>query len=92
MADLKVSGTPLSEEQLGDVGGGAGLNGDCGVSDNQFPKAGKCCGKDNSLAGTVYKKICSYCSIWTSLPDSTSLAVANIVECTLHGYGKRIKE
>ena len=92
LIDHKAFGTPLSDNQLDDIGGGIGHSDDCGVPEGQFPNLGKCYNKGNSILGTVYKKVCPYCSIWSSLPEGTNLAVTYILECTLHGYGKRIKE
>lgn len=82
----------LSDEELGNIGGGAGFNGNCGVLEGQFPLLGKCCSKSSSISGTVYIKTCPDCSIWTSLPDGTSLTISYIFECLQYGYGKRIKE
>lgn len=91
MADYKEFGTLLSDKQLDDIGGTAPGD-DCGVLEGEFPRIGKCCSKSTSISGTVYQEICPCCSIWSSLPDGTSLAVSYILECTLYGYGKRIKE
>jgi len=84
--------TLTRDEELDDIGGGTGAGADCGVPEEQFPNLGKCYSKGNSISGTVYKKVCPYCSIWSSLPEDTNLAVTYIIECTLLGYGKRIKE
>ena len=92
MTDEKIPGKALSDEELDDIGGGTGVDGDCGVPEGQFPNLGKCCSKGNSISGTVYKKVCPYCSIWSSLPEGTSLVITYIVECSRYGYGKRIKE
>lgn len=64
----------------------------CGVSEDQFPDFEKCCSSANGLTGTAYHKVCSHCDIWTSLPNSESLAVTVIIECECLGYGKRIEE
>lgn len=89
--DRKASATSLRDAQLDGIGGGSGLESDCGVAEEAFPQAGKCCSKSTSLAGTVYRQSCPCCSLWSSLPDGASLEVTYIVECTLYGYGKRIK-
>jgi len=91
VADCKAFGTPLSDEQLDDMGGGTDSGNDCGVPESQFPCIEKCCSKSISMSGTVYKKNCPYCSIWSSFPDSTSLEVTYILDCILYGYGKRMK-
>lgn len=83
---------PLDDEQLDDINAGGGFQYVCGISESQFPQQRKCCNQILTLQGTVYEKICPYCSIWTSLPEGGSLKVAHIIECTLYNYGKRIKE
>lgn len=65
---------------------------DCGVMVDEFPQMGKCCRKKEKSAVNAYKKICIWCSIWTSLPDGASLKTATIFECARLGYGRRIKE
>jgi hypothetical protein len=92
LADNKTFRVPLNDEQLDGISAGTGAYADCGVQEVQFPFVEKCCSKSSSISGTVYKKACSYCSIWTSLPDGTSLEITYIVECSQYGYGKRIKE
>jgi len=64
----------------------------CGITEECFPSLDKCCSKNNSISGTVYKKSCPYCAIWTSLPDFSSLEITYIIECSIYGYGERIKE
>lgn len=64
----------------------------CGVAAGVFPCLGKCCGKSSSLSGEVYNATCPHCKIWTSLPDGANLAITNIFECLLYGYGKRIRQ
>jgi len=91
LAEHKPPFIPLSDEQLDDIAGGVTDYG-CGVPEGQFPLLGKCCSQSTSISGTVYKDVCRYCSIWSSLPDSASLKVTYIIECSLYGYGKRVKE
>ena len=91
MADHKAFGTPFCDGQP-DAVKGTGPSGDCGVPEEGFPQPEKCCSKGVAISGTVYRKKCPFCSIWTSLPDGASLEVSHIFECTLYGYGKRIKE
>lgn len=79
-------------KQIEGSGKDSDLGSGCGVAAGIFPCPGKCCDKSSSLSGDVYKVICSHCSIWTSLPDGASLAITHIFECSLYGYGKRIKE
>jgi hypothetical protein len=64
----------------------------CGVTQELFPCMRKCCDTSSTLTGKSYQRVCSYCSIWTSLPDGRNLDVASIFECRRYGYGKRIKE
>jgi len=64
----------------------------CGVLEEQFPVMGKCYCKSDDIWGAVYNKHCAHCSIWSSLPNRTSLIVTYIFECPVFGYGKRIKE
>lgn len=92
MEDNKIFSIPLSDEQLDNTSGGTGAGADCGVQEGRFPRLGKCCSKDKSISGTVYKRTCPYCSIWTSLPDGESLIITYIFECSLYRYGKRTKE
>ncbi len=68
------------------------IGSDCGVTEKAFPCIGKCCDLSINMAGTVYRKICDCCDVWTSLPDGGSLEVAVIFECSRHGYGRRVKE
>ena len=80
------------DEIFEDSGRNIDLGCDCGATEGAFPRQGKCCSKIDSLSGDGYKKKCPHCNIWTSLPDGASLAVTHIFECSLYGYGKRIKE
>lgn len=79
------------DQTFEDSGGNTDPVSDCGVTEGTFP-LGKCCSESDFLSGDVYKKKCPHCSIWTSLPDGASLVVTHIFECSLYGYGKRIKE
>ncbi|KJS02351.1 MAG: hypothetical protein VR68_03140 [Peptococcaceae bacterium BRH_c4a] len=92
MSDKKNPSIPLGDEQLADISRGTGSGCNCAVLERQFPCMGKCCNKNISIVGTVYSKTCIHCSIWTSLPDGASLAIARIFQCSLYGYDKRIKE
>jgi hypothetical protein len=65
---------------------------DCGVSEEQFPQMLKCCIYSGIGALQKYQSICPHCKAWTSLPNGLTLEVATIFECSLHGYGKRVKE
>lgn len=65
----------------------------CGVKEEAFPCLGKCFIKVDYLSsGDVYKLNCNHCKIWTSLPDGASLVVTHIIECSLYGYGRRVKD
>lgn len=93
MGDHKNSILPPGGRKPGNIGEDPGPDGDyCNVTERMFPCVRKCYGKSDTISGVVYKKTCPYCSIWTSFPNSVSLEVTYIFECTLHGYGKRIKE
>ncbi|MDP4152846.1 MAG: hypothetical protein Q8865_05305 [Bacillota bacterium] len=65
------------------------IDADCFVTEGQFPCLGRCLSFDCSTAS---KNICSYCEVWTSLPNGANLEVATIVECRKFGYGKRIRK
>ena len=96
----KISNIPLDDERPGgmDGVGGAGAGGDtgagngCGLQENQFPRPGKCFNESRSISGIVFQQTCPYCSIWTSLPEGADLVVAHLLECSLYGYVKRVKE
>lgn len=92
MVEQRNSGLPLSDELLDEIGGGRGSGADCGVPEGEFPRLGKCCSKTGSISGTYYEQLCAFCSLWRSLPNGTTLAVNNIIECSRYGYGKRIKD
>ena len=64
---------------------------DCGVSEEAFPCLQRCCEKTISESEIKYSQSCPYCIIWISMPDSADLVVNYILECSLCGYGKRIK-
>lgn len=64
----------------------------CGVPKDCFPAPGKCYSKLRDAAGSQYKTECQYCGLWASLPDSTSLKVTYILECSLYGHTKRMTE
>ena len=83
----------MTDDQIFEDSGGHPDPGcDCGVTGGTFPGFNKCCVKSDSPSGDSYKKNCPHCSIWTSLPDGASLKVTHIFECSLHGYGRRVKE
>jgi hypothetical protein len=64
----------------------------CGVLKDNFPASGKCYSKTRGAVGSQYKTECKHCGLWASLPDSVSLKVTHILECSLYGYAKRITE
>jgi len=64
----------------------------CGVSEDVFPRMGKCCDKKDAAFVFSYAKLCPYCRVSTSLPDGTSLKMATIFECGKLGYGRRVTE
>jgi len=64
---------------------------DCGVSEEAFPCQQRCCKKTGSESEIKYSQSCPYCVIWVSMPDSVDLTVTHILECSLYGYGIRIK-
>ncbi len=83
---------PLEDELLQGVSGGAPPGYDCNLGEDEFPKQGKCYDQGRSVSGKVIKGICPYCRIFTSLPEGADLVVAQMFECSLYGYVKRIKE
>lgn len=92
MVDHKDFNMPLSDDQLDDMGRGTNSISSCGVSEKQFPCMEKCCTKSASILGNVYVENCQNFSLWKSLPQGVDLTVAQIFECSLYGYCKRIKE
>ena len=74
------------------IGDAPYMDENCGVTEERFPQKGKCCDWNSSAAGEKYQKMCSCCSVWTSLPDGGSLEVATIFECGRYGYARRVKE
>lgn len=64
----------------------------CGINQEQFPRMGKCCSKNEIVFRVSYEKVCPHCRISTSLPGGASLKTATIFECDLHSYGRRITE
>ncbi|MDD2421264.1 MAG: hypothetical protein PHU78_03840 [Heliobacteriaceae bacterium] len=88
----KKSNISLEDELAADICGGTGAGNGCGVLEGQFPRPGNCFDESRSIAGLVFKQVCPYCSIWTSMPEGANLEVAHIFECTLYGYVKRVKE
>lgn len=91
MEEDDVIGHSLSDDELDEITGGVGGLRECAVPEVQFPSS-ECCSKLKSLSGTAYEKRCSKCSIWTSPPDSSSLAITHIIECMHFGYGVRVQE
>ena len=88
----KKHNMPLEDELLADIVGGTGAGNGRGLQEGQFPGQGKCYNEDSPISGKVYKQACSYCSIWTSLPEGADLVVAHIFECNFYGYVKRVTE
>ena len=66
-------------------------DGDCGVSDMQFPHVGKCCSTRMGTGGTEFTAVCPCCSILKLPIDSSSLEIVTFFECTRYGYSKRVK-
>lgn len=91
MENYTIRNRPLCRERPDGVHGGFGAPEGCGVTEEAFPRMGTCCGWAKSVAGMVYSAVCPHCSVWTSLPDGASLAVAHIVECAVWGYGRRVQ-
>ena len=92
MKDHNNSEMPISSDQPDYAGKDTGEGTDCGVDEEYFPTMGKCCGMANSTIAITFQEICPHCSVWTSLPNSVSLEVTTIFECSRYGYGKRKKE
>jgi len=66
-------------------------DGQCGVSEAQFPRVGKCCEARTGTIGTEYGGLCLNCSILKLPIDSSSLEIITLFECTRCGYGRRVK-
>ncbi|MEA4920189.1 MAG: hypothetical protein VB078_04655 [Clostridiaceae bacterium] len=78
--DARPDGTPNPEKRF------------CGVTEEGFPQNNICCKCSDYGQKQEYTKICSNFKSWVSLPDSESLKVTAILECSLYGYGKRINK
>lgn len=97
MNDKKIN-IPLEDERPAGIDGSAGAGEDagagngCGLPEGQFPRPGKCFNESRSISGMVFQQTCPYCSIWTSLPEGADLVIAHLLECSLYGYVKRVKE
>lgn len=92
VAEDKASRIISKGERLDSSGGATGSYDDCGVFEENFPCMCKCYSRSDSTSGVVYKNVCPYCSIWTSLPDGASLEITHIFDCSIFGYGKRMRE
>ena len=68
------------------------IDGDCGVTEEQFPRMKICCGRSSTSVRAEFQKTCPNCDIWTSLPDSETLKVATFFECGRYGYSKRLQD
>lgn len=91
MADEELTNVKLDDDELAGVSGGSGTSSNCNVKEEDFPRLAVCYSKASSWVGTSYQPICPHCSIWTSPPEGASLIITNIIECTCHGYGKRLR-
>ena len=65
---------------------------DCGVSEEQFPCLGVCCEAREGAFGPEYRHICPRCSAVTLPPDSSTLQIATLFECTRLGFGRRMTD
>lgn len=66
-------------------------DGQCGVSEQQFPYVGKCCNTRMGSVGEEFACACPCCSALKMPIDSSSLEIVTFFECTRCGYGKRVK-
>jgi hypothetical protein len=66
-------------------------DGDCGVSETQFPHVGKCCKTRIGTVGTEFTGVCPCCSVLKLPIDSSSLEIVTFFECTRCGYVRRVK-
>lgn len=66
-------------------------DGQCGVSETQFPTVGKCCSTRIGTVGTEFTGVCPFCSILKLPIDSSSLEIVTFFECTRCGYVRRVK-
>lgn len=83
---------PLDDDLLSGIAGGLEAGHGCDVQEGQFPLLGRCLAESSSIVGKALSQVCPHCSISTSLPEGASLVVAHMLECTMCGYVKRLKE
>lgn len=74
------------------AGLGNGLEMHCGVSEGQFPCLEICCETRKGAFGPEYRSICPHCSAMTLPPDSSTLQIATLFECSRLGYGRRMTD
>ena len=91
MSEYNQIDQSLNDSQLDSIFGGIGQE-DCGVTNEQFPRLGGCCALCTPSVGSSYAKLCPHLSTWSSLPDSISLEITHILECSKYGYYKRMKQ
>lgn len=73
-----------------ELGNGTEMN--CGVSEGQFPCLETCCEALKGAFGPEYRSICPRCSAVTLPPDSSTLQIATLFECSHLGYGRRMTD
>jgi hypothetical protein len=71
---------------------GGGLEPHCGVSDGNFPCLGNCCDARKGTFGPEYRSICPCCTAMTLPPNSSTLEIATLFECSRYGYGRRMTD
>lgn len=64
----------------------------CGVSEGQFPSLEICCEARQGSFGAEYLSVCPRCSAITLPPDSSTLQIATLFECSRFGYGRRMTD
>ena len=64
----------------------------CSVSEGQFPCLEICCEVRAGPFGPEYRSICPGCSAMTLPPDSSTLQIATLFECSRLGYGRRMTD
>lgn len=73
-----------------EMGGSAKMY--CGVSEGRFPCLEICCEVRRGAFGPEYRGICPHCSAVTLPPDSSTLQIATLFECSRLGYGRRMTD
>ena len=66
-------------------------DGQCGVSETQFPYVGKCCKNRIGTVGMEFIGVCPCCSVLKLPIDSSSLEIVTFFECARYSYCRLVK-